>query len=103
MQKIKKNFHNVTGHLWKVNLSTSNNPLITYQADKLQIIPGEIGATGQSFTGPTLATKENLTLFLQDLIIFVIFPFKLVRVTDVMLLYPNDNLGATQLVAPTCE
>ena len=33
----------------------------------------------------------------------VIFPFKLVHITDVMLLYPKDNLGAIQLVAPTCE
>ena len=51
----------------------------TYQ---LQIIPGEIGATGQSFTGLTLATQENL-------VIFVIFPFSMVHITDVMLLYPN--------------
>ena len=58
----------------------------TYQ---LQIIPGEIGATGQSFTGLTLATQELLTLLFEDLIIFVIFPFKLVHITDVMLLYPN--------------
>ena len=72
----------------------------TYQ---LQIIRGEIGATRQSFTGLTLATQELLTLLLEDLIIFVIFPFKLVHITDVMLLYPNDNLGAIQLVTPTCE
>ena len=72
----------------------------TYQ---LQIISGEIGATGQSFTGLTLATQELLTLLLENLIIFVIFPFKLVHITDVMLLYPNDNLGTIQLVAPTCE
>ena len=58
----------------------------TYQ---LQIIPGEIGATGQSFTGLTLATQELLTLLFEDLIIFAIFPFKLVHITDVMLLYPN--------------
>ena len=70
---------------------------------QLQIIPGEIGATAQSFTGLTLATQELLTLLLEDLIIFVTFPFKLVHITDVMLLYPNDNLGAIQLVAPTCE
>ena len=70
---------------------------------QLQIIPGEIGATGQSFTGLTLATQELLTLLFEDLIIFVIFPFKLVHITDVMLLYPNDNLGAIQLVTPTCE
>ena len=58
----------------------------TYQ---LQIISGEIGATGQSFTGLTLATQELLTLLLEDPIIIVIFPFKLLQITDVMLLYPN--------------
>ena len=56
---------------------------------QLQIIPGEIGATGQSFTGLTLATQELLTLLLEDPIIIVIFPFKLLQITDVMLLYPN--------------
>ena len=63
----------------------------------------DVSATGQSFTGLTLATKEFLTLSFQDLIIFVFFSFKLVHITYVMLLYANDDLGATQLVAPTCE
>ena len=62
-----------------------------------------MSATGQSFTGLPLAIQELLTLFFQDLIIFVFFLFKLVHITYVMLLYANDNLGATQLVAPTCE
>ena len=63
----------------------------------------DVRATGQSFTGLTSATKEFLTLSFQDLIIFVFFSFKLVHITYVMLLYANDDLGATQLVAPTCE
>ena len=63
----------------------------------------DVRATGQSFTGLTPATKEFLTLSFQDLIIFVFFSFKLVHITYVMLLYANDDLGAIQLVAPTCE
>ena len=63
----------------------------------------DVRATGQSFTGLTPATKEFLTLSFQDLVIFVFFSFKLVHITYVMLLYANDDLGAIQLVAPTCE
>ena len=43
----------------------------TMEADQLQIISREIGSTGTSFTGLTLATQELLTLLFQGLIIFV--------------------------------
>ena len=51
MQKINKHFHNV--HVQKPKM----------KAFQLQIIPGEVGVIGQSFTRLTLATQELLTLF----------------------------------------
>ena len=66
----------------------------TMEADQLQIISREIGSTGKSFTGLTLARSNYICIFIQ---------FKLVHIIYVMLLYPNDNLGAIQIVAPTCE
>ena len=76
---------------------------MTYQADQLQIIPAEIGATGKSFW--TLATQERLTLtFFNFARSNHICNFSIqVGSYQMMLLYPNDNLGAIQLVAPTFE